>query len=82
MNTIPRSTPRDPRTPSAPILPRDRWCLPPHHRWTFSHMLEMTATATAAIRRGQTAVWTLPAAARDVTGIGFESHRETRTVGA
>ena len=37
--------PRDPRFPDAPILPRDTWDLPPHHRWTFQHIREMTATA-------------------------------------
>lgn len=80
MNTVPSQGPRDPRNPGAPILPRDRWSLPPHHRWTFSHMREMTATA--GVRRGPGPVRTLLADPQDITGIGFESHGDRRTVGA
>ena len=70
--------PRDPRNPGASIIPRDDWDLPPHHRWTFQHIREMTATAQ--IWRGSTGPRALPSAAADLTGISYDFSGSRRTV--
>ena len=71
--------PRDPRNPGAPIIPRDDWDLPPHHRWTFQHIREMTATAQ--IWRGSEGPRPLPSAKADLTDLGYDFAGSRRTVG-
>jgi len=70
--------PRDPMRPGAPIIPRHEWDCPPHHRWTFQHIREMTATAQ--IWRGPGPVLPLPARPMDIEGIEFELGGRRRTV--
>ncbi|MCR5858066.1 serine hydrolase [Mesorhizobium sp. J428] len=71
--------PRDPRNPGAPIIPRTEWDLPPHHRWTFQHIREMTATAQ--IWRGNYGARILPSATTDLAGVGYDFAGQRRTVG-
>lgn len=70
--------PRDPLTPGAPIIPRDEWDYPPHHRWTFQHIREMTATAQ--VWRGPGPVLPLPTASRDIDQLVFEAGGRRRTI--
>lgn len=78
MNASSAPHPRDPLNPGAPILPRGEWDYPPHHRWTFQHIREMTATAQ--IWRGPGPVLPLPTRLRDIDGIEFEAGGRRRTV--
>lgn len=71
---------RDPRNPGAPIIPRDEWDFPPHHRWTFQHVREMTPTAQ--IWRGPGPVLPLPERPLDIGGVEFEAGGRRRTVDA
>jgi CubicO group peptidase (beta-lactamase class C family) len=78
MNASSAPNPRDPLNPGAPILPRGEWDYPPHHRWTFQHIREMTATAQ--IWRGPGPVLPLPTQIEDIDGIEFEAGVRRRTV--
>jgi CubicO group peptidase (beta-lactamase class C family) len=75
MNATP---PRNPLTPAAPLIPRDEWDYPPHHRWTFQHIREMTATAQ--IWRGPGPVLPLPARPAEIDQVTFETGGRVRTV--
>ncbi|RJG41275.1 serine hydrolase [Mesorhizobium sp. DCY119] len=70
--------PRDPLNPGAPIIPRDTWDCPPHNRWTFQHIREMTATAQ--IWRGTDPARALPSATQDLGAITFDVGGEKRSV--
>lgn len=72
-------TPRNPLVPGAPVIPRHEWDYPPHHRWTFQHIREMTATAQ--IWRGPGPVLPLPINLVDIDGVTFETGGRVRTVG-
>lgn len=74
------ASPRDPRAPGAPIIPRDRWDLPPWHRWTFQHIREMTPTAQ--IWRGPGPALALPESPEDVDGLSFDAPSGRQTVRA
>ncbi|NGN45204.1 serine hydrolase [Mesorhizobium sp. CGMCC 1.15528] len=78
MNANSAPHPRDPLNPGAPILPRGEWDYPPHHRWTFQHIREMTATAQ--VWRGPGPVLSLPTQLQDIDGIEFEAGGRRRTV--
>ncbi|WP_117191547.1 serine hydrolase domain-containing protein [Rhizobium terrae] len=74
-----KSGPRDPLKPGAPIIPRDDWDLPPHHRWTFQHIREMTPTAQ--IWRGEGPKMALPEKPVDLSGLRYEFAGAERTIG-
>jgi CubicO group peptidase (beta-lactamase class C family) len=76
-NVTPPS-PRDPMTPGAPILPRGEWDYPPHHRWTFQHIREMTATAQ--VWRGPGPALPLETALADIDDITFEASGQVKSV--
>ncbi|SFU22730.1 serine hydrolase [Mesorhizobium sp. YR577] len=78
MNANSAPHPRDPLNRGAPILPRGEWDYPPHHRWTFQHIREMTATAQ--VWRGPGPVLPLPTQLEDIDGIEFEAGGRRRTV--
>lgn len=77
MNANP-NPPRNPMTPGAPVLPRGEWDYPPHHRWTFQHIREMTATAQ--IWRGPGPVLPLPADIVEVDDVTFEAGGQRKTI--
>lgn len=78
MNANSAPHPRDPLNRGSPILPRGEWDYPPHHRWTFQHIREMTATAQ--VWRGPGPVLPLPTQLEDIDGIEFEAGGRRRTV--
>jgi CubicO group peptidase (beta-lactamase class C family) len=69
---------RDPRNPGAELLPDYDWDLPPHHRWTFQHIREMTPTAQ--VWRGPGPVMPLPMAPQDIGSIAFACDGRASTV--
>lgn len=69
---------RNPLIPGAPVIPRHEWDYPPHHRWTFQHIREMTATAQ--IWRGPGPVLPLPAEPVEIDAVTFEAGGKIRTV--
>jgi len=77
MNDV-TTAPRDPMRPGAPVIPRDEWDYPPHHRWTYQHIREMTGTAQ--IWRGLGPVLPLPSNPIEVEHLTFEAGGRQRTI--
>ncbi|MER9534168.1 beta-lactamase family protein [Mesorhizobium sp. M0309] len=67
----------DPMRPGAFVIPQSHWAMSPHSRWTYSHVRELTRTAS--IWRGPGPVLPLPQRLTDIDRIEFATSSDGRS---